>query len=705
MTVSTSTLFCIVCGREFRPRDADTVICPDCGGPPEAPAPSQPQGTVRIEQPESSKLQETLSTLSAKNAVEWKVGEVILEEYEVKGELGRGGMGVVYLLQHRHSGRQFAVKRALGLTGADRQHFLAELQTWIDLPEHENLVACRFFRTLGEEILIFADYVEGGSLAHWIQSGKLYEGGHLVALERMLDIAIQFAWGLHCLHRLGLVHQDVKPGNVLMGKDEQVALLGIRPKVSDFGLARARAVAQIPGLAGERRDSRVSWGGRTEAYCSPEQAIGKSLTPATDVWSWGVSLLEMFAGEVFWISGTVAAQALEIYQERERKQASIPPMPQGLAVLLRECFQEQPEARPDMNAVVEQLKAIYRQEVGKEYGRPLAEIKTPAIPPQKVGEPLHKAGVRWTEPRVWLEWALRAAGRDVAEAEDILQRTGATRRGELVAQLAAYDEAKRLYEEMVADGRAELREDLAQLCLNKALLHDTLGDAPGTVQEYKRAIGLLEQLVEREGRGELANDLAMAYMNKAIALLSLGEGRAALALYDRAIAIRERLVEREGRGELANDLAMAYLNKAVALRSLGEERAALGLYDRAIAVYERLVEREGRGELANNLAAAYMNKAVALGDLGEGRAALALCDRAIAIRERLVEREGRRELLGSLAKVKGLRAIVLINLGKRAQGVNELREAVKMLQAEVARGRADLQGLLRELSNNLQRFS
>jgi len=164
-------------------------------------------------------------------------------------------------------------------------------------------------------------------------------------------------------------------------------------------------------------------------------------------------------------------------------------------------------------------------------------------------------------------------------------------------------------------------------------------------------------------------------------------------------------VEREGRGELANDLAAAYMEKANALYSLGEARAALALYDRAIAIRERLVEREGRGELANDLAMAYMNKASALYSLGEGRAALGLYDRAIAIRERLVEREGRRELLGSLAKVKGLRAIVLINLGKRAQGVNELREAVKMLQAEVARGRADLQGLLRELSNNLQRFS
>ncbi len=596
MNDSNLTYLCIICGRDFRPRDADTVICPACGGPSEAPA--QPQGTVQVEQAgEAPKPQEAFPQPSSGADVpsEWKVGEVILEEYEVKGELGRGGMGVVYLLQHRHSGRRFAVKRVLGLTGAARQQFLAELQTWIDLPEHKNLVACRFFRTLGEEILIFADYVEEGSLAHWIQSGKLYEGGHRVTLVRMLDIAIQFAWGLRCLHRLGLVHQDVKPGNVLMGKDEQVALLGIRPQVSDFGLARARAVAEISGLAGERRDSRVSWGGRTEAYCSPEQAIGKPLTPATDVWSWGVSLLEMFAGEVFWISGTVAAKALETYQERKREQASIPPMPQGLAALLQECFQDQPEARPEMSAAVERLKAIYRQEVGKAYDRPLAEIEAPTTPPQKVGERLHKRGARWTEPRVWLERALRTAGRDVAEAEDILQRTGATRRGELVAQLAAYDEAKRLYEEMAVGGRAELRKELAKLCQEKALLHDTLGDAPGTVQEYERAIGLLEQLVEREGRGELANDLAMAYMNKASALYSLGEGRAALGLYDRAIAIWERLVQ-QGRRELLGDLAKAKGLRAIALINLGKRTQGVNELREAVKMLQAEVAR-GRADL------------------------------------------------------------------------------------------------------------
>ncbi len=84
---------------------------------------------------------------------------------------------------------------------------------------------------------------------------------------------------MHAAHDLGLVHQDIKPGNVLMSP-EGVA------KVADFGLARARAVA------GEReatsgRNIRVSCGGMTEAYCSPEQAAYHPLSRKTDIWSWG----------------------------------------------------------------------------------------------------------------------------------------------------------------------------------------------------------------------------------------------------------------------------------------------------------------------------------------------------------------------------------------------------------------------------------
>lgn len=154
-------------------------------------------------------------------------GAILLNEFEVERELGRGGMGKVYLVRSRTTGRKFAMKEALIKDNTQQKAFLAELQTWIDLPEHPNILACRFFRTVGNETLIFADYCEGGSLADWIAEGKLQ------TLEQKLDVAIQFAWGLHAIHERGLVHQDIKPGNVLMTKN------GV-PKVADFGLARAK---------------------------------------------------------------------------------------------------------------------------------------------------------------------------------------------------------------------------------------------------------------------------------------------------------------------------------------------------------------------------------------------------------------------------------------------------------------------------------
>src|SRR6266851_2154727 len=97
-------------------------------------------------------------------------------------------------------------------------------------------MSCYYVRRLGGIPRVFAEYVEGGSLKDWIDSGKLYEGGAEQARERILDIAIQFAWGLHYAHEQGLIHQDVKPANVMMTPDGTA-------KVSDVGLARARASA------------------------------------------------------------------------------------------------------------------------------------------------------------------------------------------------------------------------------------------------------------------------------------------------------------------------------------------------------------------------------------------------------------------------------------------------------------------------------
>ena len=293
---------------------------------------------------------------------EWAHGQELLDDFVVERMLGEGGMGKVYLLRSRSIGSRFAVKRAKGFKEADRRNFLAELQTWIDLPEHANLVPCRFFRTMGDEVLIFAEYVEGGSLKEWIASRKLYEGGARQALERMLDVAIQFAWGLHCLHELGLVHQDVKPGNVLMGTDGKTALQGVQPRVTDYGLARARAAAGETLSGDPSRSILVSSGGGTPAYWSPEQAAGLPLTRKTDIWSWGVSVLEMFTGEVTWMSGQGAAEVIEQRLRQGGYDEAIPAMPDCLSELLRQCFREKPLERPtSLGQAADRLKAIYRE--------------------------------------------------------------------------------------------------------------------------------------------------------------------------------------------------------------------------------------------------------------------------------------------------------------------------------------------------------
>jgi serine/threonine protein kinase len=175
-------------------------------------------------------------------------------------------------------------------------------------------------------------------------------------LERILDIAIQVAWGLGYAHGQGLVHQDVKPGNVLMTVD------GLA-KVTDFGLARARQ----PTIGG---DLLVSTAGGTPTFRSPEQARRERLSVQTDIWSWGVSVLEMFAGEMFWQYGEAADEVLDGFLEEGAYLPDVPKMPAQVAELLQQCFQRDPAERPkDMLEIAGRLQEIYQQETGQAHPR------------------------------------------------------------------------------------------------------------------------------------------------------------------------------------------------------------------------------------------------------------------------------------------------------------------------------------------------
>lgn len=295
---------------------------------------------------------------------DWQIDDLVLDTYEVKQVFTSGGMGLVYRVYHKSWNIDLVMKspRPEVIEKYGEEDFVREANTWVELGLHPHIVSCYYVRKIDDLPCVFAEYVEGGSLKDWIEDKRLYEGGKEQALERIVDIAIQFAWGLQYAHEQGLVHQDVKPGNVLMTLDGLV-------KVSDFGLAKARAAAGAVFVEGQQ-DLMVSAAGGTPAFRSPEQARGERLSLNTDIWSWAVSILQMFAGELFWRFGEAAAEVLEDFLREGAQNHFVPAMPERLTELLRRCFQPNPDDRPaNMQEIAEELKNIYRAEIGQVYKR------------------------------------------------------------------------------------------------------------------------------------------------------------------------------------------------------------------------------------------------------------------------------------------------------------------------------------------------
>ena len=244
-------------------------------------------------------------TVQAEAAVasEWRPGDIILELYEVRpittgfGAAVRehdyleGGLGRIYKVYHRSWHREMAVKTPQALkfiTPEQKTQFIRECDTWVNIGLHPNITACHYVRELGGVPRVFSEFADAGSLKDWIESRRLYQGGQQEVLEKILDLAIQFARGLEYAHLREVIHQDVKPDNVLLWQDGSL-------KITDFGLVRARVqVGLLPDTPPAEGTILVDGAGfMTEDYCSPEQANGEKLTRRTDIWSWGVTVLEI----------------------------------------------------------------------------------------------------------------------------------------------------------------------------------------------------------------------------------------------------------------------------------------------------------------------------------------------------------------------------------------------------------------------------
>jgi WD40 repeat protein len=339
---------------------------------PAAPAPTVAEGSAPAAGAPAPTAAEVAPAVSA-GPREWRTGDVVLGLYEVAGLLGQGGMGRVYRVHHRGWGVDLAVKvplkQALDAAGGV-EAFEREAETWVNLPLHPHMVSCYYVRRLEGIPRVFAEFVDGGTL------GDAIRGRRLATLEAILDVSIQFAWGLHDAHEQGLVHRDVKPANVMITSD------GVA-KVTDFGLAGARVAAApvaTPTGAGDTTAMAAGGAGGTPAYMSPEQWAGQPLSRRTDTWSWGLSVLEAFLGQRTWQVGPAAARALEDALLGPPVDG-LPPMPEAVAALLRRCFTADPDGRPHtMLDAAAALIAVYEAELGRAYprSRPTAGRQTAA---------------------------------------------------------------------------------------------------------------------------------------------------------------------------------------------------------------------------------------------------------------------------------------------------------------------------------------
>ncbi len=236
----------------------------------------------------------SLEQAEAQVAEEWKVGDVILDLYEVKEELGEGGFGKVHRVRHRGWNTDLAVKslrKDLIKDKVQRKTFIHECEGWVNLGLHPQIVSCYYVRDLGGLPRIFSELMEGGSLEDWIEQGKVEEW------KQIIDIAIQCLDGLDYAHNKGLIHRDIKPVNCLMSKEGDL-------KITDFGIASGLATLGFDVTESKVCDMTKTMMFKegaigTPAYMPPEQWDRQygDIGPWSDIYAFGVMLFEMCCDE------------------------------------------------------------------------------------------------------------------------------------------------------------------------------------------------------------------------------------------------------------------------------------------------------------------------------------------------------------------------------------------------------------------------
>jgi len=277
--------------------------------------------------------------------------------YELIDEIGRGGMGVVYKARDTGLDRIVALKLLPVSLSTDDPHgydaFLREARTIAKL-QHPNIVTVYDIGVRQDRFYIATEFIGGGSLRHFLMD----KGTPTIGTT--IRVMTEIAQGLKHAHREGVVHRDIKPGNILLTEQAQI-------KIVDFGLAKIIGEAKgITGAALSEEKEMTSSGGfllGTPQYMSPEQIKGERLDQRTDIYSYGLTFYYMLVGKhVFEQFGCKSPMEIVDHQlktELPSPRKARPDLPPEVELVYYGCIEKNRDKRfTNMQQVLDQLSAV-----------------------------------------------------------------------------------------------------------------------------------------------------------------------------------------------------------------------------------------------------------------------------------------------------------------------------------------------------------